>query len=282
MTGLRGRPAIVCWFPSAWDPSRTDQLAQLNALLAGDVELIDREGDAAVQLLDADGVVQWSHEGPMSPSSVDDLADAVTALHPRDDHRLTPNRREFVGSILAAALLIALKPAVAKAERVATTLAPKANTVAATLNVNGKTLALNIEPRVTLLDALREYAGLTGTKKGCDHGQCGACTVHIDGRRELSCLTFAVMHQRAQITTVEGLAQGDALHPMQSAFIKHDGFQCGYCTPGQLMSATALLREPCGTADADVRECMSGNICRCGAYPGIVAAIQDVRANARS
>ena len=140
---------------------------------------------------------------------------------------------------------------------------------------------MTIEPRVTLLDALREYAGLTGTKKGCDHGQCGACTVHVNGRRELSCLTFAVMHQGDEITTVEGLATADTLHPMQAAFITHDGFQCGYCTPGQLMSATALLTEPCGPTDADVKECMSGNICRCGAYPGIVAAIQDVRATAR-
>ena len=131
---------------------------------------------------------------------------------------------------------------------------------------------------MTLLDALREYAGLTGTKKGCDHGQCGACTVHVDGRRVLSCLTFAVMQQGKKITTIEGLAHGRReLHPMQQAFITHDGFQCGYCTSGQIMSATAMVHEPWGPADDDVREAMSGNICRCGAYPGIVAAIQDVR-----
>ncbi|MDQ2666641.1 MAG: (2Fe-2S)-binding protein [Gemmatimonadota bacterium] len=194
-----------------------------------------------------------------------------------------PTRREFVAGAIAAAIVAAFAPTLAKAQKVADKLAPSDATTTATsvaLNVNGRNVALDIEPRVTLLDALREYAGLTGTKKGCDHGQCGACTVHINGRRQLSCLTFAVMQQGARITTVEGLAQGTTLHPMQAAFIKHDGFQCGYCTPGQLMSATALLTEPCGTADADVKECMSGNICRCGAYPGIVAAFQEARSTA--
>jgi xanthine dehydrogenase YagT iron-sulfur-binding subunit len=145
------------------------------------------------------------------------------------------------------------------------------------LLVNGQRLARALDPRVTLLDALREHFGLTGTKKGCDHGQCGACTVHLDGRRVLSCLTLAASASAREITTIEGLAGGDRLHPMQQAFINHDGFQCGYCTSGQIMSAVALLDEPCGPSDADVRECMSGNICRCGAYPGIVAAVQAVR-----
>jgi xanthine dehydrogenase YagT iron-sulfur-binding subunit len=199
-----------------------------------------------------------------------------------------PTRREFLTTALAAAFVLAAAPLMAKAEPIAARVAEPLHadaTVTATANVtlrvNGRPVSLNIEPRVTLLDALREYAGLTGTKKGCDHGQCGACTVHVNGRRRLSCLTFAIMHQGDEITTVEGLATGDALHPMQTAFITHDGFQCGYCTSGQIMSATALLAEPCGPSDADVKECMSGNICRCGAYPGIVAAIQDVRANAR-
>ena len=146
------------------------------------------------------------------------------------------------------------------------------------LRINGTTKRLALDPRTTLLDALREHLRLTGTKKGCDHGQCGACTVHVNGRRVLACLTLAVAVQGQEITTIEGLAKGDQLHPVQAAFIECDGFQCGYCTPGQIMSAVALLREPCGAGDEDVRECMSGNLCRCGAYPNIIAAIQDVRA----
>ena len=144
---------------------------------------------------------------------------------------------------------------------------------AITLNINGQDRVLTVEPRVTLLDALRERLLLTGTKKGCDHGQCGACTVHINGERTLSCLTLAVMQQGQRITTIEGLAEGNALHPLQQAFIEHDGFQCGFCTPGQIMSAAALLREGHARTEDEIRELMSGNICRCGAYNGIVEAI---------
>jgi len=146
------------------------------------------------------------------------------------------------------------------------------------LQVNGTNHELKLETRVTLLDALREYLGLTGTKKGCDHGQCGACTVLVGGRRIYSCLTLAVMHAGAKVTTIEGLAEGDTLHPVQAAFIARDAFQCGYCTPGQICSAVGLLSENRAHTDADIRELMSGNICRCGAYPNIVAAIQDARA----
>jgi xanthine dehydrogenase YagT iron-sulfur-binding subunit len=145
------------------------------------------------------------------------------------------------------------------------------------LEVNGKKYNLSVEPRTTLLDFLRENLHLTGTKKGCDYGQCGACTVHIDGQRVNSCLSFAVMHDGQKITTIEGLADGDKLHPMQEAFVKHDGFQCGYCTPGQIMSAVACVREGHADSEAEIREYMSGNICRCGAYTNIVAAIQDVK-----
>ena len=148
---------------------------------------------------------------------------------------------------------------------------------AMTLKVNGKDYSLQLDPRTTLLDALRERLELTGTKKGCDHGQCGACTVHVNGMRINSCLTLAVMHQGDEITTIEGLAQGAALHPMQRAFIECDAFQCGYCTQGQIMSATALLDEPIADDDDAVREAMSGNICRCGAYPNIVDAIRQAR-----
>jgi xanthine dehydrogenase YagT iron-sulfur-binding subunit len=147
------------------------------------------------------------------------------------------------------------------------------------LKVNGKKYDLRIDPRTTLLDCLREHLHLTGSKKGCDHGQCGACTVHINGRRVNSCLIFAAMHERDEITTIEGVGAPENLSPMQAAFLSYDAYQCGYCTSGQIMSATALLKEPCGPDEADVKECMSGNICRCGAYPNIVAAIQSVRQN---
>nr|WP_063573519.1 2Fe-2S iron-sulfur cluster-binding protein [Luteibacter rhizovicinus] len=167
---------------------------------------------------------------------------------------------------------------------------PGIDTVRTRLRINGVDHDLDIDPRVTLLDALREHLGLTGSKKGCDHGQCGACTVLVDGRRINACLTLAVMHDGDAITTVEGLARGDILSPLQAAFVKHDGFQCGYCTPGQLCSATGMLDEVRAgwpsvvttdlaattvLTDDEIRERMSGNLCRCSAYPNIVAAIAD-------
>ncbi len=146
--------------------------------------------------------------------------------------------------------------------------------VTVTLLINGAAHALSIEPRVTLLDALREHLGLSGTKKGCDHGQCGACTVLVNGERLNSCLTLAVMHAGDEITTIEGLAEGDTLHPVQAAFIKYDAFQCGYCTPGQICSAVALIKEGRAKTDDEIREQMAGNICRCGAYLNIVTAVR--------
>jgi xanthine dehydrogenase YagT iron-sulfur-binding subunit len=145
------------------------------------------------------------------------------------------------------------------------------------IEVNGEAHNLSVEPRVTLLDLLREQLNLTGTKKGCDYGQCGACTVHVNGKRILSCLSLAVMQNGKKVTTIEGLSKGDELHPMQEAFIKHDGFQCGYCTPGQIMSAIACVKEGHANSEEEIRQYMSGNICRCGAYPNIVDAITEVK-----
>jgi xanthine dehydrogenase YagT iron-sulfur-binding subunit len=146
------------------------------------------------------------------------------------------------------------------------------------LHINGQSYRLSLDVRTTLLDAIRDHAGLTGTKKGCDHGQCGACTVLVDGVRVLSCMSFAVMNTGRDVTTIEGLSSpGGALHPMQQAFIDHDAFQCGYCTPGQILSAIACVLEGHAGTDADIREYMSGNLCRCAAYPNIVAAIRDAR-----
>ncbi len=188
-------------------------------------------------------------------------------------------RRDFLkqSSLFAALALVPaslVKAAESGADEKAAAYFEK---VPITLQVNNISHNLTIEPRVTLLDLLREQLGLTGTKKGCDHGQCGACTVHVDGSRVLSCLSLAVRLEGKKITTIEGLAEGDNLHVMQEAFIKHDGFQCGYCTPGQIMSAVACIREGHADSDDEIREYMSGNICRCGAYPGIVKAIADVK-----
>ena len=184
------------------------------------------------------------------------------------------------GGLAAANLLLHYQVNAAAQTRAAANLASTQagppSAIPVTLRVNGHDYALQLEPQVTLLDALRERVGLTGSKKGCDRGQCGACTVLADGRRINSCLALAAAYEGAEITTIEGLAKGDELHPVQAAFIKHDGFQCGYCTPGQIMSAVGLLKEGCPPG-MTVRECMSGNICRCGAYNGIVAAVEEAR-----
>ena len=198
-----------------------------------------------------------------------------------------PTRRKFLltsGSTAAATLIAAYVPPPVSASAHAGTPAVRGpsieGAVPITLRINGKDRQLQIDPRTTLLDCIRETVALTGTKKGCDHGQCGACTVHVDGKRVLSCLNLALMHDGHEITTIEGLGTPDAPHPMQKAFLECDGYQCGYCTSGQIMSAVALLKEPCGPDDAAVKELMSGNICRCGAYANIVCAIQQVRKNA--
>ena len=197
------------------------------------------------------------------------------------------SRRTFLkstGTTAAAGMISAYLPAPASGAVEETSEKEVSSTtiegaVPITLRINGKDHKLNIDPRTTLLDCIRETLTLTGTKKGCDHGQCGACTVHVNGKRVLSCLNLALMHDGNEITTIEGLGTPDALHPMQKAFLDGDGYQCGYCTSGQIMSAVALLKEPCGPDDTSVKELMSGNICRCGAYANIVAAIQQVRKN---
>ena len=183
------------------------------------------------------------------------------------------SRRGFLETAGATTLVLASPPALADTTPGTASMAN--NKVR--LTVNGRQHVLDLDPRTTLLDTLREHLSLAGTKKGCDHGQCGACTVHVNGRRVNSCLVLAVAQEGNDITTIEGLGQPGALHPVQAAFLEHDAYQCGYCTPGQIMSAAALLKEPCGPSDADVREFMSGNICRCGAYVNIVAAIQQAR-----
>lgn len=283
--------------------SQTGGVAQRDAFQFG-----VRTGPA-VFVIDAGGTIRWLHRADDSFAHPDDVARALVALAADGSRESLDDslggtgdvpsgrgwtRRDFVATAMAASIALVLMPltrradAMAQRDRQRITPEPLREPASVpaltsvTLRVNGRDLPLNIEPRVTLLDALREYAGLTGTKKGCDHGQCGACTVHVDGRRVLSCLNFAVMQQGKAITTIEGLAgsvgaSGDALHPMQQAFLVHDGFQCGYCTSGQIMSATTMVKEPWGPSDADVREAMSGNICRCGAYPNIVAAVQEVR-----
>ena len=197
-----------------------------------------------------------------------------------DESPRGPSRRTFmIGSAAATAGLL-LAPLVGDGLRQTAAanpaIEPGAPTgMALTLNVNGRDYNLTLDPRTSLLDALREHLDLTGTKKGCDQGACGACTVLVDGRRINSCLTLAVMQTGRKITTIEGLTDDGRLHPVQAAFIRNDGFQCGYCTPGQICSAVALLQEGHAGSDDEIREWMSGNLCRCGAYPGIIAAIRD-------
>jgi xanthine dehydrogenase YagT iron-sulfur-binding subunit len=190
-------------------------------------------------------------------------------------------RRTFLSRLGMASLLASaarITPAFAQPpEKMKTPSSDSKDAIPVSLHVNGKKYDLRLDPRTTLLDCLREHLHLTGSKKGCDHGQCGACTVHINGQRQLSCLSFAALHEGDEITTIEGIGQPEKMHPMQASFVKCDAYQCGYCTSGQIMSAVALLKEPCGPEDAEVKEFMSGNICRCGAYQNIVAAIQNVR-----
>jgi xanthine dehydrogenase YagT iron-sulfur-binding subunit len=196
-------------------------------------------------------------------------------------HRLS--RRSFLsqagaaGVVATASPLLVTEPAAAAPAAAAHDESAAVHAVPVTLNINGEDHHLELDARTTLLDCLRENLNLPGTKKGCDHGQCGACTVHVNGRRVNSCLSFAVMHAGDKITTIEGLGSPEHMHPMQAAFVEHDAYQCGYCTSGQIMSAVAAVKEGFGPTDDDVRHAVYGNICRCGAYSNIVAAVQQGR-----
>jgi xanthine dehydrogenase YagT iron-sulfur-binding subunit len=237
---------------------------------------------------------RFKHLRPKSPQQPKD--ELAPDQHTLDLEPLTPDapehdsngrglsRRSFLSGLGAAGVLAGAAPLVAAAPAIAPLADDSAESAAGgtlVLRVNGKDYTLHgLDPRATLLDTLRERIHLTGTKKGCDHGQCGACTVHVNGRRVNSCLSFAMMHDGDEITTIEGLGQPGNLHAMQAAFVEHDGYQCGYCTSGQIMSAVALLKEPIGPTDEDIKHAMAGNICRCGAYANIVAAVKQVRAQA--
>jgi xanthine dehydrogenase YagT iron-sulfur-binding subunit len=271
-------------------PTGSDEFAAETVRLTLGLPADGTTAPLTIVMLDEAGGGAWRWSAPNTSdhgraADVEDLSVALRRAADRRadealsivDHPIT--RRAMLTSTLAVALFAALAetPPAAAVQPAAVTRPVSAGTVPVGLTVNGTVHNLHIEPRVTLLDALRERIGLTGTKKGCDHGQCGACTVLVDGRRILSCLTLAVMHQGVSITTIEGLARGSALHPMQAAFLEEDAFQCGYCTPGQILSAVGLLAEGRARSADDVREQMSGNLCRCGAYPNIVAAIERVR-----
>jgi xanthine dehydrogenase YagT iron-sulfur-binding subunit len=298
---LRGLGAelVVLSAAGVWSVRADDAVEQV---LAGDaIEVATAAairygvppGSDAVFVIDGRGVVRFAHRParPLSPAAqtlADALAIAVEAVHARDAQsakdRVLFTRREWnvtclvVG--LATAYLSGCKQQHKPPEDPPPQPAPETGipaSVDVSLTINGNVKKLTIDPRASLLDTLRETLGLTGTKKGCDAGQCGSCTVLHGGKRINACLTLAVMAQGKDITTIEGLAKNDVLHPMQQAFVEADGLQCGYCTPGQILSAVGMLGEGRATSDAEVREQMSGNICRCGAYPNIVAAIQLAR-----
>ena len=314
---LRGLGAvmIVVGGDSVWSFRPDDEvqrLAHAGELREGELERLRREhgvepGTAlAVFVLDAEARERFEHRAAWAGDPMETLAGALTLAGramvevsrprrdeaPRESNVRQLSRRELVVTSLVAAFALSL--AACKRDDAPATTTPSAAPSASageppvplatsgaemdvTLEINGQRRALKIEPWVSLLDALRERLGLTGTKKGCDHGQCGACTVLVDGRRVNACLTLAVAIPGAKVTTIEGLSRGDELHPMQQAFLTEDAFQCGYCTPGQILSAVGLLQEGHARTDDEVREQMSGNICRCGAYTNIVAAIQRVR-----
>jgi xanthine dehydrogenase YagT iron-sulfur-binding subunit len=293
---LRGLGAelVVVSPAGVWSVRADDPLEPLVADddLAAEVARAARSygasGDDTVFVIDGRGMIRFIHRLDRRGAAVwstlgEALAIAGKAMHARGVHdarqRVLFTRREWSVTCLvlgcATAFLAGCKDRDAPAER--TAAADASPEVDVTLTVNRKPHRMRLDPRTSLLDALRERLGLTGSKKGCDAGQCGACTVLLGGKRVASCLTLAVMAQGREVTTIEGLADGGTLHPMQRAFVDHDGLQCGYCTPGQIVSAIAMIEEGHAASDDEVREQMSGNLCRCGAYNNIIAAIQSVR-----
>ena len=271
-----------------WSFRPDDEIEELGAYsdrLAADIDLAARQYGVRCEgifVIDGKGLVRFAHrsDAPFASTLADALATAHEAmLHRSQTERVLFTRREWALTCLVTGCALAFLGGCKQQDKraPAARVEPAPSDVPIVLTVNGARRELRVDPRASLLDTLRERLGLTGSKKGCDMGQCGACTVLLDGVRVNACLTLAVMAQGAPITTIEGLAHGGRLHPMQRAFIEHDGLQCGYCTPGQILSAVALLSEGRATTDAEVREQMSGNICRCGAYPNIVAAIQAAR-----
>jgi xanthine dehydrogenase YagT iron-sulfur-binding subunit len=284
---LRGLGArlIVLSDVGVWSFSPDDEVERFGEFtdrLAGDVATAAmlygvRDGRDAVFVIDHHGLVRFAYraKSPLAASLVDALEAAGQAA--AGPPPLTFNRREWVVTCLASGCALALIHGCSGSAESVAVAEPASADVEIELAINGKTYRLAVDPRASLLDVLRERLGLTGTKKGCDAGQCGACTVHADGRPINACLTLAVMAQRANITTIEGLADGDTLHPMQQAFVEHDALQCGYCTPGQIMSAVAVVANGRATTNDEIGEQMSGNLCRCGAYPNIVKAVSAVR-----
>ena len=282
---LRGLGAelVIVGAKQAWRLRPDDEVFALGELAARELQRDHgTKGVDAVVVLDHAGTVVFEHRQRTVDHStllagLTAATEAMLAAGP-----MTFTRRGFVSTCVVSGFAVVVLAACHQKEHhdpdpepaVAPKPLPQESDVV--LEVNGVKRPLRIEPRVSLLDALRERLNLTGTKKGCDAGQCGACTVHIDGKRVLSCLTLAATAQGRPITTIEGLGQGE-LHPVQKAFIAHDGMQCGFCTPGQIMSAAALIKENRATTDDEIREQMSGNICRCGAYPNILAAIKAAR-----
>jgi xanthine dehydrogenase YagT iron-sulfur-binding subunit len=303
---LRGLGAVLVVFSDTgiWSFRPDDEIERRSRDTTEEVERVaalygvkrgeDGRLPLTVFVLDSEGVARFADtrargdDVSAEEALLGALSSAGRSLLSRPAVPILLSRREIVVASLVAGFMLSFgfgceRPAkVSEAKDAAPAVAPADDEgqLEVVLRVNGEDRAVRIDPRVSLLDALRERLGLTGTKKGCDHGQCGACTVLVDGRRVCSCFTLAVVVASAgsKVTTIEGLAHGDELHPMQKAFASLDAFQCGYCTPGQILSAVALLEEGHAKTDDEVREGMSGNICRCGAYPNIVAAVQRVRA----